>query len=124
MSEVNYQLSNIFLHGVAPDKGKLLIEQYTATNETKNYLMDRKSKKGPGHFRCMTFAHFPSYCSCWLRASVPSGNRCHANIRILACPGDRLRRKNSADVKNALLDYQIQIQANRATTAGPSADHG
>ena len=35
MSEVNYELARLFLHGVATEKGKLLIEKYTKERNKK-----------------------------------------------------------------------------------------
>src|ERR1700760_1375908 len=94
-------------------------------NVTKNYLMDRKFKKGRDLLRCMTYGLLPLVLlllASGLRAQQSAGAAAAAASQpqvyefSLAQAID-YASKNSVFVKNALLDYQLQVQSNRATTS-------
>lgn len=92
-------------------------------NVTKNYLMDLKFKKGRDLLRCMTYGALPvvllllaSGLRAQQQAAATSPGATQMHEFSLAQAID-YASKNSAYVKNALLDYQIQVQSNRATTS-------
>src|SRR6202012_2713467 len=86
--------------------------------------MDRKFKKGRDLLRCITYGLSP-----FVLLLLASGLRAQQNAGAAASPGAMpvyefslpqaidYASKNSVFVKNALLDYQIQVQSNRATTS-------
>jgi outer membrane protein len=88
-------------------------------NVTKNYLMDRKFKKGRDLLRCTMHGILPVILLLLvsgLRAQQPAGAAPPVYEFSLPQAID-FASKNSVFVKNALLDYQIQVQSNRATTS-------
>src|SRR6201996_7031736 len=86
--------------------------------------MDRKFKKGRDLLRCITYGLLPV-----VLLLLASGLRAQQSAGAASSPGATpvhefslpqaidYASKNSVFVKNALLDYQIQVQSNRATTS-------
>jgi outer membrane protein len=80
--------------------------------------MDRKFKKGRDLLRCMAYGLVPVVLlllASGLRAQQSAGA---TPVYEFSLPqAIDYASKNSVFVKNALLDYQIQVQSNRATTS-------
>ena len=81
--------------------------------------MNRKFRKGLSLLRCTAYGILPSVLlllASVLRAQQPAGAAPPVYEFSLPQAID-FASKNSVFVKNALLDYQIQVQSNRATTS-------
>ena len=87
-------------------------------NESKNYLMNRKFNKGQTGLAiaCLLLA-LNSSAQQPSGAAPTSGAQPHPLHEFSLVQAIDYASKNSVFVKNALLDYQIQEQSNRATTS-------
>lgn len=86
--------------------------------------MDQKFKKGRDLLRCMTYGALSVVLLLWasgLRAQQSAGASAPSGAppvyEFSLAQAIDYASKNSVAVKNALLDYQIQEQSNRATTS-------
>src|SRR5579872_1969428 len=90
-------------------------------NETKNYLMNRKFSNGRSVLRstgcCIVLAGLLMPVSGLRAQQKPAASQPPQLHEFSLAQAIDYASKNSAYVKNALLDYQIQVQSNRATTS-------